>query len=471
VNLTQKVLWNTAAQLGGKLVMLAAMLLSVRLTTSYLGVERFGEYAIVLALTPVVLVVADLGLSLLLARELAKTPERRDELASTMLAFRLAGSGLVVALAGAAVPFLPYDRDVKVGLLVALGGVFTLSAASFATPFFQVALRLDLAALVDGATALASLAAIVVATQLDLGFLAVVAALPIAYFVSLLLSAVLLRRFWRPRLRIDRPLARRLLRAAVSIAAVTVISLLHFRIDSVLLSLLKPASDVGIYAVAFRFLEWALILPGLFMAAVFPLLAGALTRTGDEVQLVIERAFNFLLLLAVPLALAFAILAGPIVELVAPNGFDAAVTPLRILAVALVFAFGNAIFANLLLALDRQASLLAVSAAGLALNVGLNLVAIPRWSYTGAAATTVVTEALGALVVFWLARRAYAFSLRPSFVARLVCAAAVMTGILLLVDAYPLPLAVGAAGATFAAAAYAFRVVTRTDVRIVLGRY
>jgi O-antigen/teichoic acid export membrane protein len=471
VNLTQKVLWNTAAQLGGKLVMLAAMLLSVRLTTSYLGVERFGEYAIVLALTPVVLVVADLGLSLLLARELAKTPERRDELASTMLAFRLAGSGLVVALAAAAVPFLPYDRDVKVGLLVALVGVFTLSAASFATPFFQVALRLDLAALVDGATALASLAAIVVATQLDLGFLAVVAALPIAYFVSLLLSAVLLRRFWRPRLRIDRPLARRLLRAAVPIAAVTVISLLHFRIDSVLLSLLKPASDVGIYAVAFRFLEWALILPGLFMAAVLPLLAGALTRTGDEVQLVIERAFNFLLLLAVPLALAFAILAGPIVELVAPNGFDAAVTPLRILAVALVFAFGNAIFANLLLALDRQASLVAVSAAGLALNVGLNLVAIPRWSYTGAAATTVVTEALGALVVFWLARRAYTFSLRPSFVARLVCAAAVMTGILLLVDAYPLPLAVGVAGATFAAAAYAFRVVTRTDVRIVLGRY
>jgi O-antigen/teichoic acid export membrane protein len=470
VNLTQKVLWNTAAQIAGKLVMLAAMLVSVRLTTTYLGFERFGDYAIVLALTPVALVVADLGLSLLLARELARSPERRDELAGTMLAFRLAGSALVVLAATAVVPFLPYERDVKLGLLVALGGVFAFSAASFATPFFQVALRLDLAALVDVTTALVSLAVIVVATQLDLGFLAVVAAVPIAYAVTLLVSAALLRRFWRPRLRFDSVLARRLVRAAVPIAAVTVISLLHFRIDSVLLSLLKPAADVGVYTVAFRFLEWALILPGLFMAAVFPILTGALTRNADEVQEVIERAFSFLLLLAVPLALAFVVLAEPIVELVAPNGFDAAVTPLRILAVALVFAFGNAIFANLLLALDRQTVLVGVSLAGLGLNVALNLLVIPRWSYTGAAATTAVTEALGALAVFWLAKRSYSFSLRPDFVARLVGAAVVMTGILLLVDAYPLPLAVAAAGGAFAAAAYGFRVVTRTDLRIVLGR-
>jgi O-antigen/teichoic acid export membrane protein len=146
------------------------------------------------------------------------------------------------------------------------------------------------------------------------------------------------------------------------------------------------------------------------------------------------------------------------------------VTPLRILSVALVFAFGNAIFANLLLALDRQTALLGIALAGLGLNVALNLVAIPRWSYTGAAATTAATEALGALAVFWLAKRSYSFSLRPDFVARLVGAAAVMTGILLVVDAYPLPIAVAAAGCAFATAAYGFRAVTRTDLRIVLGR-
>ena len=37
MNLMRRVFWNSAAQLGGKLVVLASMVLSVRLTTGYLG--------------------------------------------------------------------------------------------------------------------------------------------------------------------------------------------------------------------------------------------------------------------------------------------------------------------------------------------------------------------------------------------------------------------------------------------------
>jgi O-antigen/teichoic acid export membrane protein len=416
MNLTQRVLWNTGAQIAGKLVMLVCTLVAVRLTTTYFGVDRFGEYAIVLAVVPVVAVVADLGLGLLLARELARDPERRDALAGTLAVFRLAGSAAVVVLAASLLPVLPYERDVKLGILLGLTGVFAQSLASLTGPFFQVSLRMDLAAVVDVATALISLSVIVAATQLDLGFFAVVASLPVAYAANLLLSVLLVRRLWRPRLTFDRALARTLSRSAVPIAVLGVLGLLHFRIDSVLLSLLKPARDVGIYTVAFRFLEWALVLPGIFMAAMFPILTVALARGERDPQEVIDRTFNFLLLLAVPLALGFVVLAGPVVELVAPTGFEDSVLPLRILAGAVVITFLNAVFAGLLLALDRQTVLLVVSAGGLALNILLNLIAIPRWSYNGAAVTTVVTEALGAICVFWLARRAYRFRIRPRFV-------------------------------------------------------
>jgi O-antigen/teichoic acid export membrane protein len=428
MNLTQRVLWNTGAQIAGKLVILVCTLVSVRLTTTYLGVDRFGDYAIVLAIVPVAAVVADLGLSLLLARELARDPERRDALAGTLAVFRLAGTAVVVVLAAALLLVLPYERDVKLGILLGLTGVFAQSLASLTGPFFQVALRMDLAAAADVATALVSLGVIVAATQLDLGFFAVVVSLPAAYAANLVLSILLVHRFWRPRLAFDRALARRLGRTAVPIAALGVLGLLHFRVDSVLLSLLKPPRDVGIYTVAFRYLEWALILPGIFMAAMFPILTAALSRGERDPQEVIERAFNFLLLLALPLALGFVVFAAPLVELVAPRGFEDSVLPLRILAGAVVFTFLNAIFAGLLFALDRQSVLLWLSAGGLALNIVLNLIVIPRWSYNGAAVTTVVTEALGAIGVFLLARRAYHFRLRP-------------------------------------------RLVTRDDVRIVLGRY
>ena len=416
MNLTQRVLWNTGSQVVGKLVTLVCTLVAIRLTTTYLGVDRFGDYAIVLAIASVAAIVADLGLSLLLARELAREPERRDALAGTMAVFRVAGSTGVVLLAAALLPLLPYDHDVKLGILLGLTGVLAQSLASMTGPFFQVALRMDLAAVIDVVTALVSLGVVVAATQLDLGFYAVVLSMPAAYAANLVLSVLVVHRLWRPRLAFDRALARTLGRSAVPIAALGILSLLHFRIDAVLLSLLKPPRDVGIYAVAFRYLEWALMLPGIFMAAMFPILTAALTRGERDPREVIDRAFNFLLLLAVPLALVFVVFAEPLVQLVAPNGFDDSVLPLRILAGAVVFTFLNTIFSALLFALDRQAVLIWVSLAGLALNVGLNLLVIPRWSYDGAAAATVVTEALGAIAVFWLARRAYAFRIRPRLV-------------------------------------------------------
>ena len=140
MNVSQRVLYNTVAQIAGKVALLVASLGTLRLATSYLGVDGFGEYAIVLSLAPILLVFADLGFSTLLARELAQSPERRDELAATLFPLRLAASAAVVLASLAVVPFLPYDFHVRAGLVIACVGVSLLSIGTFATPFFQVGL-------------------------------------------------------------------------------------------------------------------------------------------------------------------------------------------------------------------------------------------------------------------------------------------------------------------------------------------
>jgi O-antigen/teichoic acid export membrane protein len=416
VNLSQRVLFNTLAQVAGKVALLLAGLATLRLVTGYLGVETFGDYAIVLSLAPILSVFADLGIATLLARELVHSPHRRDELAGTLLWFRIAASVGIFLVFLAITPFLPYDHHVKVGLLIACLGVSFLSLGSFATPFFQVNLRLELVALLDCLVAVLMVGSVAVVTAADLGFYALVGVNALVGLASITAAAVLVRRFWRPSLRLDRGQARRLLSDGLPLAAVIVLGLLHFRIDAVLLSLLRPAEDVGIYTVAYRFLEQSLVLPGVFMAAVFPLLAAAVR--GDGAEDVIRKSFSFLLLVAAPLALALVVLADPLVRLVAGDGFEAAAVPLRILAPALVFAFVNAVFASLLIALNRQRALIVVSAAGILLNVVANLYAIPRYGYVGAAVTTVISEGVGLCAVFVLARRALPFRLSPRLVTR-----------------------------------------------------
>lgn len=469
--LGRRVLFNTTVQIAGKLVILASTLAIVRMTTAYLGVAGYGRYAIVLALIPIFFAVADLGIPTLLARELAKTPRRRDELGGTLFAFRLFGSTAALAACAGAVFFFPYDRQVKMSVAIASAGVLALSLAAFATPYFQVNLRLDLQALVDVAGALLSVTLIALATVFDLGLYAVVGATAAASFGVLVLALRLSRRFWNPNVTVDRALARPLARDALPIAGVSVFGLLHFKLDAVLLSLLKPAADVGIYTVAYRFLEQSLVFPVVFMGAVFPILTTAVNRRSSEAAAIIERSFSFLLLLAVPLAILTAALAEPLVHLVATNSFDASVTPLRILAVALVFTFASATFANLLLALNRQTVLVAISLAGIVVNVTLNLYFIPRYSYTGAAITTVISEGAAFAAVLVVARRSSTFSIQRGFLLRLSAAAAVMLALLLVLERpFPFWVAALAAAVGFAAAAYVLRAITRADLALIIGR-
>ena len=470
MNLPQKVVLNTLVQVGGKVLLALGAIVGVRLTTGYLGVEGFGEYAIVLAVAPILAIVSDFGIATIASREIAKTPERADDLGGTLLWLRLVGAVFVFVLFLPLVPFLPYSHEVKLGLVIAAAGVAVTVVGNFPAAFFQVNLRLEYVAILDAVSALLTVAGLAFVIALDLGFYAVVAVWPAVAVGISVASFALSRRFWTINVRRGWASARPLLRDALPIGLVTLLGLLHFKVDSVMLSVLKPAADVGTYTVAYRFLEYALLLPTLFMAAVFPILARYLHERSPMTDDVIRRSFNFLLLLALPLAVALLALARPLVHLVAGEAFDDAVLPLQILSLALVFAFANAIFASLLFALNRQRQLIAASLLGIAVNVGLNAYFIPKWSYVGAAGTTAFSELLGFALVFALARRAHPFALGLGFVLRVSAAAAAMAVTFFALAAISPWIALLAAGGAFAAAAYAFKAVARSDLQLIFGR-
>ena len=101
-----------------------------------------------------------------------------------MLGVRIASSLGLVLVFLAAVPFLPYGHDVKVGLAIAAAGVGVAAIAGIPTAFFQLHVRLELAALVDIVAAVATVGLLLAVTRLDLGFYAVVATLPAAALVA-----------------------------------------------------------------------------------------------------------------------------------------------------------------------------------------------------------------------------------------------------------------------------------------------
>lgn len=471
LNLTQRVAVATIVQGVGKAVALIFSLLSIRLATNYLGVNGFGDYAIVMTISALVLVSAELGLGVMLARELAKHPGRADDIASTVLFLRLVSVTAVMALSFVIVPFLPYTAIVREGLLIAIAGSLVGLVAYLPNSFFQVHLRLERAALAEVIMRLTALSLMVVVVALDWGFLAFVACTAVAWAFSLGMSFYLLRPFWRAHVRVRWGDVRRVAIRAVPVGLVALLGLLHFKVDAVMLSLLKPSSDVGIYAIAYSVIEQALVLPTLLIAAVFPILSRFIAEGNQSVGDVVEKTFRLLVVAGIAVAGALFILAGPIVHVLSNESFDDAVVVLRILAFAVIPLFATVIFANLLVSLETLRLVVAASAFGVVVNILLNLYLIPAYSYNGAAASTVFSEALGFVLIASAARSAYpSMPIGIHTLLRVFGAVAASTATLIATVDSPLWLASLAFAITFVCAVVGLRLLSASDLRLVLQR-
>jgi O-antigen/teichoic acid export membrane protein len=469
-NLAQKVAYNVGTQAAGKVVALVLSLIAIRLMTEYLGVDRYGQLAIVLTFVGLVVIVSELGISTVLAREVAKSPERADELGGTLFRFRLLSAGIAVGIALAATPFLPYGPQVKLGLVIGLVGAFFQSIGRFPHTFFQVRLRMDVTAFLESSYRLAIVLLVVMVAALDLGFYAVLTALTLAAFVWCLTSFVLSRRFWTINVRTIPGASRPLIRDSFGLWLFTVFGLLHLQGDMLLLSFMKPPADVAIYTIAFKFIEQALVLSGLLMAVFFPILVRRMNESKDRGEEVIRRCSALLLVAAVCLTLIFVVMAPQLVSIIASDEFADAAQALRILALALPAMFAAAVYLHVLVALNKQRALIGIALSSLALNVALNLYLIPHYSYIGAAWATVASELFASGAVVYMAWRAFGFRLEYGLASRISFPALLAVAVVVTMHSLPPPAVAAGAIAVFLGGILATKVITRGDFRLVVGR-
>jgi len=207
----------------------------------------------------------------------------------------------------------------------------------------------------------------------------------------------ILRRHYRlpvmgGRALVDRALARTARAEALPLWLASLLSMLYFRGDVVLLRLFTSYAELGAYSAAYKFFEGAMYLPAVLLAALFPPLArahGDRDRQGSLERRVLAA------LAASGIAVASVLYFGreAIIRLGPGEAFGRAVPSLRILALGLPLIYCNFGLTHFLIARNLGRRNLALNALMLVVNVGVNLFAIPRWGGPGAAVATVVTEA------------------------------------------------------------------------------
>jgi len=368
-----------------------ASLLLVIVTARVLGPVEFGKFTFAYALATVLGVALDFGIAPILTRAVAREPRAIAERWGTATTLKLGLLGLL-GPAYLAVPLLthrPWDTTMAVwllGLAIALQAFLENAVAVFTAvqrleQEFQARLVEKAVLVIVGFAALG----------LGAGLLGVVAAFGLAAAASLVFATVRLHRRLAPLDRWWQPAAARALaRDLAPVAQAQFLGVATSRLTPIALALLVGDLAAGHFGAASRVYDvtWVVVLS--LEAAVYPELAR--TAAGSpRVRMLTTQAFEALLLVSLPIALALGVGAPWLTPLIYGPGFGPAAPVLAILGTAVSCAMLGHFLGAVLLALDRPRRLRAI--AGLAFVTGLvvipGLVAV-RGAVGGAVAVLVV---------------------------------------------------------------------------------
>ena len=394
--------WMVVAEGVGKVASFFFVLVVAR----GLGLRSYGTFNFAMSFVPLFLLLASSGLNIAVVREVARDHGRLSAVMASAVVPRIALLAAAYAAALITAPFF-VDRRTDV-LVVAIVGLALLvdEMTGFLGAAFKALERMSAHAttLVVNRVLSTLLALVVLAGG---GGLVAISVAYLAGSVGSLVAGVAVLRARFPRVSFAdarRDLGRDLVRQGFVLGLASALNLAVFRIDAVLLQAISGAAAVGLYGVAYRFLDSTLFLAWSLSGASMPRIArlGAGREAGRLLGVTMAAAASFYL----PFAVGAVFLASWAVELLFGTRFAGAADAVPWLAASGLFYATAFLIRNALIAIGWRGSLVFVAAGVLVFNVAANLVAIPEHGFVGAAAVTLATEVLETLVLGFLFVRA-----------------------------------------------------------------
>jgi O-antigen/teichoic acid export membrane protein len=409
----------------GATSLVAALIVSVLLART-LGPERFGQYALVMAIVSFAYVLAQLGVPATVRRYAAEL----DGHGQLEIAGLVAGRALRIGLRNA----------LAVTLFLSLSAIPV--AAFFDQPLLRVYLVLGAARLIPMIAVgvlrslLGGLQQYAYLVHLNLVMSPMwVAGCAVALWFGAGIVGVLVTSFvvegllvvglaWRAqrqvgirwRGRLPDSLHSRIVRYNWALAAIVLLNVIVWqRSELLFLGRFSGAVQVSYYAVPFALTSrGGDLLPGAILGVLLPNLTHA-QGAGDHTRFnaVFGEAVRYLAMLTLPICLFGIPLAPTIIRVVYGPAFGPAAVVLQILLVSIIFSVLGQASQSALLGVESQGWLVKTGIAAAVLSIGLDLALIPRWGAIGAAVANTIVQGIWALAIFApLWKRLFAVSRR-----------------------------------------------------------
>ena len=194
------------------------------------------------------------------------------------------------------------------------------------------------------------------------------------------------------------------LKAVAVFFAMACASTVYTNLDTVMLGFMTSDETVGYYNAAVRIKSILVSIVTSLGAVLLPRASYYVERGEmDRFRQITRKALNFVFLAAVPMMIYFMVFARQGIFLLSGENYAGAVRPMQWIMPTLLFiGLSNVLGIQILVPLNRERVVLWSIIAGAAVDVVLNVVLIPQYGASGAAAATSVAELVVLAVQFFV---------------------------------------------------------------------
>jgi O-antigen/teichoic acid export membrane protein len=391
INFTPR-LKNLLTLSGIKLVQPLFSFFLIRAISNDLGVKYQGIYTTVFGFLLLFEVVSSFGLRTLLIREVAqhKSDAKRYFIHSLYIA--IPAASFCVLLMNIIVTSAGYNQAVVTGvLLVSL----SLIATAFNDCAEGILIGFERIQFIGGIQLVCNVIKVVVSLLLiHFGF--GINSVLLMYFlykagISAGYAAALKNRLRKDKVYFNKIFLYQMLKDSRIFALIVIFVTLYWKADILMLSAIKGDEAVGVYDGAYRFFSIIVIIISNAMVSLFPVISEKFQLGPDTFEFISKKILKYFLIAVLPGVSALILLSRFLILTLFNSVMTNSVSVLYILAIGLIPYGVTEILAYILIASGNQVTDMKINGLGVICNIALNAVLIPKWSYLGAAAATLIS--------------------------------------------------------------------------------
>ena len=362
------------------------------LTAQYLGPSEYGIFGTAISFSTLFLFISDLGIGTYIVRAISTDFETEYYYINNAftLSFFLSLIYLIVVLIALCV--LGWnDLIILACFLYAIVNVLSRLVGVLTVPF-QVHEQLKFQAINNIIGNVSTFLALIIVIFTSLGLFGVISAYILSGSISFLYVFFTIRKnYFKLKFSLDLSCYKELIKCGIPFAIASVFITIYYSIDLVMITQFVGTYAAGLYNAAYKLLSFLNIFYSIYSVVIFPVMSKLFKEGKELLNIGFTKSTKYLSIISIPIAVFTCFYSYDIINIYGPE-FTSAGSIMCILIWTVCFSFINANVVNVLNASHKEYLVTVICGATALLNVILNLLFIPKYSYYAASVATVLCE-------------------------------------------------------------------------------